>query len=33
MPKGNRPLGRPRPKWEDIIKMDILDIGMQIGLI
>jgi hypothetical protein len=22
-PKGKRPVGRPRHRWEDIIKMDI----------
>jgi hypothetical protein len=26
-PEGKRPLGRPRPKWIDNIKMDVLDIG------
>jgi hypothetical protein len=25
-PKGNRPLGRPRRRWEDGIRMDIRDI-------
>jgi hypothetical protein len=25
-PEGNRPLGRPRPKWEDNIKMDLREI-------
>ena len=24
---GNRPLGRPRRKWEDIIKMDLQEVG------
>jgi hypothetical protein len=24
-PEGRRPLGRPRHRWEDIIKMDIQD--------
>jgi hypothetical protein len=24
--KGKRPLGRPRRKWEDNIKMDLMDI-------
>jgi hypothetical protein len=28
-PEGNRPLGRPRPRWEDNIKMDLR--GMGIG--
>ena len=22
-PEGNRPLGRPRSRWEDIMKMDL----------
>jgi len=26
-PEGNRPLGRPRRKWEDNIKMDLQEIG------
>jgi hypothetical protein len=26
-PEGNRPLGRPRHKWEDNIKMDLREIG------
>jgi hypothetical protein len=26
-PKGNRPLGRPRRKWGDYIKMDLRGIG------
>jgi hypothetical protein len=26
-PKGKRPLGRPRRKWEDNIKMDIKEVG------
>jgi hypothetical protein len=25
--EGKRPLGRPRRKWEDNIKMDLRDIG------
>jgi hypothetical protein len=27
MPEGKRPLGRPRRKWVDNIKMDIREIG------
>jgi hypothetical protein len=27
-PKGKRPLGRPRHRWIDNIKMDILEIGL-----
>ena len=26
-PKGKRPLGRPRHRWEDNIKMDLLEGG------
>ena len=26
-PVGKRPLGRPRPKWEDNIKMDLQEVG------
>jgi hypothetical protein len=26
-PEGKRPLGRPRRKWVDNIKMDLLEIG------
>jgi len=26
-PEVNRPLGRPRPKWEDNIKMDLQEEG------
>jgi hypothetical protein len=26
-PEGKRPLGRPRRRWEDNIKMDIQEIG------
>ena len=25
-PEGNRPLGRPRRRWEDIIKMDLREV-------
>jgi hypothetical protein len=27
-PKGKRPLGRPRRRWIDNIKMDLLEIGL-----
>ena len=26
-PEGKRPLGRPRPRWEDNIKMDPQEVG------
>jgi hypothetical protein len=26
-PDGKRPLGRPRRRWEDNIKMDLIEIG------
>jgi hypothetical protein len=26
-PEGNRPLGKPRPRWEDNIKMDLQEVG------
>jgi len=26
-PEGKRPLGRPRFRWEDNIKMDLQDVG------
>jgi hypothetical protein len=28
-PQGNRPLGRPRCRWEDNIKMDPREIGVD----
>jgi hypothetical protein len=28
-PEGKRPLGRPRRRWIDNIKMDILEIGLN----
>jgi hypothetical protein len=27
-PKGRRPLGRPRRKWEDVVRMDLREIGL-----
>jgi hypothetical protein len=27
-PKGKRPLGRPRHRWEDGIRMDLREIGL-----
>ena len=26
-PEGKSPLGRPRPRWEDNIKMDLQEVG------
>ena len=31
-PEGQRPLGRPRRRWEDDIKMDIQEVGWEHGL-
>jgi hypothetical protein len=28
-PEGNRPLGRPRRRWEDNIKMDLQEVGCE----
>jgi len=30
-PEGNRPLGRPRRRWEDNIKMDLQEAGGSRG--
>ena len=30
-PTGKRPLGRPRRRWEDIIRMDLEEIGINAG--
>jgi hypothetical protein len=30
-PKGKRPLGRPRHRWEDWIRMDLREIGWGVG--
>ena len=32
-PIGNRPLGRPRRRWEDNIRMDLDGIWLRIGII
>ena len=29
-PEGNRPLGRPRHRWEDNIKMDLQEVEFRI---
>jgi len=28
-PEGKRPLGRPRHRWEDNIKMDLQEVGWE----
>jgi hypothetical protein len=28
-PEGKRPLGRPKRKWEDNIRMDFTEIGLE----
>ena len=30
-PEGKRPLGRPRCRWEDNIKMDLQEVGGGLG--
>jgi hypothetical protein len=30
-PEGHRPLGRPRHRWDDNIKMDLQDVGRGCG--
>ena len=30
-PEGKRPLGRPRCRWEDSIKMDFREVGCDSG--
>ena len=30
-PEGKRPLGRPRRRWEDNIKMDLEEVGKVYG--
>ena len=30
-PEGKRPLGRPRRRWQDNIKMDLEEVGMGCG--
>jgi hypothetical protein len=29
MPEGKRPLGRPRRRWEDNIKLDLMEMGID----
>jgi hypothetical protein len=28
-PKGKRPMGRPRRKWDDNIRMDLQEVGCE----
>ena len=30
-PEGKRPLGRPRRRWEDTVKMDLREVGCDPG--
>ena len=30
-PEGKRPLGRPRRRWEDNIKIDLQEVGRVVG--
>ena len=30
-PEGKRPLGRPRHRWEDNIKMDLQEVGVELA--
>ena len=32
-PEGKRPLGRPRRRWEDNIKMDLQEVGGVVGTV
>ena len=32
IPIGRRPLGRPRRRWEDNIRMDLEEIGINAGI-
>jgi hypothetical protein len=32
-PEGKRPLGRPRRRWEDNIKMDLQEVGGGCGVL
>jgi hypothetical protein len=31
-PEGKRPLGRPRHRWEDNIKADLQDVGVEVWI-
>ena len=28
-PEGNNPAGRPKPRWEDNIKLDVQEVGFE----
>jgi hypothetical protein len=30
IPEGQRPLGRPRPRWKDNIKMPLQEVGLGV---
>jgi hypothetical protein len=32
IPEGKRPLGRPRRRWEDGIRMDLREIGLGVRI-
>ena len=32
-PEGKRPLGKPRRRWEDNIKMDLQEVGEVVGTV
>ena len=31
-PEGKKPLGRPKRRWEDDIKMDLQEVGCDVGV-
>jgi hypothetical protein len=31
-PEGKRPLGRPRRRWEDGVRMDLMEIGLGVWI-
>jgi hypothetical protein len=31
-PKGKRPLGRPRRRWEDVFKINLREIGLGVWI-
>jgi hypothetical protein len=32
-PEGKRPLGIPRRRWEDVIRMDLREIGLGVWIV